>query len=298
MMIKQFFLTLIILLSVSDSFSQIDVLKNKIDSIISNKRAVIGAAIISEDGKELVSVNGDKEFPMQSVYKFHLAIAVLDLVEKGKFNLNDKILITKSDMLEYYSPLRDKYPEGNIEISIGELISYAVSLSDNVACDVLFRLVGGTSAVNDFIHSKGINRISIFATEEEMLSAWDVQYKNWSTPIDAARLLNKLKNKEILSSTYDFLWDVMVKTSTGPKRIKGLLPDGTIVAHKTGTGPENSDGMTGAINDIGIVVMPDGYSFSVAVFVSNTYETLETNESVIAGISKLAYDYFETVRRK
>ncbi len=293
-MIRKIILALIITLSVSDSFSQIDLLRNKIEDIVKGKRAVIGAAISSLDGTDTLSFNGSSRFPMQSVYKFHLSLAVLDLVDKGKFNLDDKILIAESDMLNYYSPLRDKYPEGNIEISIGELISYAVSLSDNVACDVLFRLAGGTGKVNDFIHSLGISDVSIVATEEEMHSGWQVQYSNWSTPFAAVKLLNKLKNKEIINGTYDFLWKVMIETATGPKRIKGLLPDGTNIAHKTGTGPANSNGMTGAINDIGIVVLPNGNAYSIAVFVSDTYETMETNETIIAEISKLAYDYFAT----
>lgn len=293
-MIRKIILALIITLSVSDSFSQIDLLRNKIEDIVKGKRAVIGAAISSLDGTDTLSFNGSSRFPMQSVYKFHLSLAVLDLVDKGKFNLDDKILIAESDMLNYYSPLRDKYPEGNIEISIGELISYAVSLSDNVACDVLFRLAGGTGKVNDFIHSLGISDVSIVATEEEMHSGWQVQYSNWSTPTAAVKLLNKLNNKEIINGTYDFLWKVMIETATGPKRIKGLLPDGTNIAHKTGTGPANSNGMTGAINDIGIVVLPNGNAYSIAVFVSDTYETMETNETIIAEISKLAYDYFAT----
>lgn len=229
---------------------------------------------------------------MQSVYKYHLALAVLNLVEKNKIQLKDKIVIRKEDLLPYYSPLREKYPEGNVELTIDELINYTVTLSDNVACDVLFRLLGGPSVANDFIKSLGISGVSIIATEEEMHSGWDVQYKNYSTPVAAVELLKKFRNKNVLTQTYDYLWNVMINTATGPKRLKGLLPEGTEIAHKTGTGPKNKEGMTSAINDIGIVVLPNGASFAIAVFVSDSYESMETNEEIIAGISKAAYDYF------
>lgn len=291
-MIKKIILTLVILLSVSDVFPQIELLRNRIDNIIADKRAWIGVAIKSEDGLDTLSINGLEKFPLQSVYKYHLALTVLNLVDIGKINLNDKIVIKKDDLLPYYSPLREKYPEGNVELTIDELIQYAVSMSDNVACDLLLRLLGGPLVVNDFIKSHGINGISIVATEEEMHTGWDVQYKNFSTPVAAAELLNKFRNKLILTSTYEYLWKVMTETSTGPKRIKGLLPEGTVVAHKTGTGPENKEGMTSATNDIGIVLLPNGKSFAIAVFVSDSYETMEINEEIIAKISKATYDYF------
>ncbi|MFA7361510.1 MAG: class A beta-lactamase, subclass A2 [Candidatus Kapaibacterium sp.] len=273
-------------------YPQMDMLRNKIENVIKDKRAIIGVAISSENGQDTLSVNGTERFPMQSVYKYHLALSVLDLVEKDKIQLNDKIVIRKEDLLPYYSPLREKYPEGNVELTIDELIRYAVSKSDNVACDLLFRLVGGPTVVNDFIHSQEINDISIVATEEGMHSSWDVQYRNWSTPRAAAELLCKFRNKKILTSTYEYLWKVMIETSTGPKRLKGLLPVGTEVAHKTGTGPENKEGMTSATNDIGIIVLPNGKNYSIAVFVSDSFETMETNEEIISKISKAAYDYF------
>ena len=291
MHIKLFIVGLLLLIN-SVVYPQMDMLRNNIDDLIKDKRAIIGVAIISENGQDTLSVNGTERFPMQSVYKYHLALSVLELVEKEKIQLQDRIVIRKEDLLPYYSPLREKYPEGNVELTIDELIRYAVSESDNVACDLLFRFVGGPTVVNDFIHSHGINDISIVATEEEMHSSWDVQYRNWSTPRAAAELLYKFKNKKILTSTYDYLWKVMIETTTGPKRLKGLLPVGTEVAHKTGTGPENKEGMTSATNDIGIVVLPNGKSYSIAVFVSDSYETMETNEEIIAKISKAAYDYF------
>ena len=292
-MIRKIIMTLVMILSVSEVFSQTEILRENIDRIIAGKRAFVGVAICSEDGIDTLSINGAERFPMQSVYKYHLALSVLDLVEKGKIQLKDKIVIGKEDLLPYYSPLREKYPEGNVELSIDELIRYAVSESDNVACDLLFRLVGGPAVVNDFLLSHDINGISIVATEEEMHKSWDVQYSNWSTPRAAAELLHKFKNKKILTSTYEYLWDVMVKTTTGPKRLKGILPEGTVVAHKTGTGPENKDGMTSAVNDVGIVVLPNGNKYIIAVFVSDSFETMETNEEIIAKISGAAYDFFK-----
>jgi beta-lactamase class A len=175
---------------------------------------------------------------------------------------------------------------------LDEILNYTVSQSDNNGCDILFKLAGGTASVNSFIHSIGINDVAIVATEEQMQKGVDVQFTNWTTPMAANILLDKFSFTYSMAESLKYLWKIMTETSTGPKRLKGLLPEGTVVAHKTGTSDTNNEGMTYAINDIGIVVLPDGKKYSISVFVSNSYESVETNEEIIAKISVAAYDYF------
>jgi beta-lactamase class A len=67
---------------------------------------------------------------------------------------------------------------------------------------------------------------------------------------------------------------------------------GTLVAHKPGTSDTNEQGVTAAVNDIGIVTLPNAKHFAISVFVSNSKENGETNEKIIADISKLTWDYF------
>ena len=83
----------------------------------------------------------------------------------------------------------------------------------------------------------------------------------------------------------------MTNTVTGPNKIKGLLPKGTLVAHKTGYSGAK-DGVVAATNDIGVVQLPNGEAFAIAVFVTNSRENEKTNDGLIAQISKAAWDYF------
>ena len=83
----------------------------------------------------------------------------------------------------------------------------------------------------------------------------------------------------------------MVKASSGPNKIKGLLPKGTIVAHKTGSSGANAAGVTAASNDIGVVTLPNGKHFAIAVFVSMTKESEQATDRIIAECSKAAWDY-------
>ena len=123
---------------------------------------------------------------------------------------------------------------------------------------------------------------------------WDAQFSNWTTPKAATDLLVAFYTKNILSdSSFNFLLKTMIETSTGKNRIKGQLPEGTIVAHKTGSSGTNDEGITAASNDIGIVTLPNGNHFAIAVFVSKSKENDETNEKIISDIAKVTWDYFQ-----
>ena len=286
-------ITFLILTFQLQSFAQIDVLKNKIEAITKGKKATVGVAILDLKTHETLTVN-DGHYPMQSVFKFHLALAVFNLIDKGKLLLNQKIHVKKEDWQpKTHSPLRDKYAAGNADISLKEILSFTVSQSDNDGCDILFKLAGGTKKVNDFIHSTGVKDVSIVATEAKMHKDWNVQYTNWSSPLAAAKLLESFYQKHILSKNSQAeLWKMLVETSTGPTKIKGLLPKDAVVGHKTGWSGTNDAGLTGATNDIGIVTLPNGRQFAIAVFVMNSMEKEATNDLTIAEISKAAYDYF------
>ena len=84
----------------------------------------------------------------------------------------------------------------------------------------------------------------------------------------------------------------MRETKTGKERLKGQLPGTTIVAHKTGSSGANKEGLTAAVNDIGIVFLPNGKYFFISVFVTNSKEDAATNEKIIADIAKSSWDYF------
>lgn len=276
------------------AIAQKETLKRKIEEIILQSKGNVGVAVMSVEDRDSLSINGHNKYPMQSVYKFPLAMAVLDQVDKGKFSLDQKVHIKKTDLLpNTWSPLREKYPGGNVDIALRELLIFTVSQSDNNGCDILFRLLGGTGAVETYVHSLGVERIAIAGTEEEMHKDWNVQFTNWCEPVAMLQLLDILYQGKVLSkSSSDFMWKIMRETSTGPNRIKGLLPAGTVVAHKTGSSGSNDKGLTAATNDVGIVTLPSKNHFAIVVYVSNATADEKTLESVIAGISKAAWDYF------
>ena len=288
-------LTLLILLFLSQSgYCQLEKLRKNIATITNSKNATVGVSVLNLSNGDTLTFNKTHHFPMQSVYKFHLALAVLNQIDKGKFSLNQNILVKKTDLLpNLYSPMREKYPEGNVNLPLSEILKYTVAQSDNSACDLLFRLIGGPQIVNQYIHKIGVKEVNIVAPEEEMQKDWQVQYANWSTPIAATQLLQKFYHRKLLSkNSQDFLWKTMTETTTGPNKIRGLLPKEAVVAHKTGFSGKNAEGLTGATNDIGIIVLPNGQKIAIALFVSNSTETEIVNERIMAEITKVVWDEY------
>ena len=296
-MTKDFFLAVLLPLVIScNTFAQTtDSLRQEIQKIISTKNAIVGVSIIGNNARDTLSINGEKHFPMQSVFKFHIALAVLDQIDKGKFSFDQKIKIQKKDLLpNLYSPIRDKYPDG-ATLTISEILEYTVSQSDNVGCDILLKLVGGPKVVEEYFIKNNFKDVSIKINEEVQQANWDLQFKNWTTPNAANEALVRFyynREKLLSKKSYDFIWKVMKETQTGKARLKGQLPENTIVAHKTGSSGANKKGLTAAVNDIGILFLPDGKYFFISVFVTNSKENADTNEKIISDISKAAWDYF------
>ncbi|WP_406826159.1 class A beta-lactamase, subclass A2 [Pedobacter sp. KACC 23697] len=279
----------------SQVFAQTHILNTRIKEIISSKHAKVGLAIKGPGIKDTLFVNGDQQFPLQSVFKFHIALAVLSQVDQGKFSLNQEIKITKKDLLpDLYSPIRDRYPNG-VTLPLSEILAYTVSQSDNVGCDVLLRMIGGPGAVERYYNRIGIQDISIKINEEEQQSNWNLQFKNWTTPKAANEILELFhvnKNNLLSKKSYHFIWKVMRETKTGEHRLRGLLPKNTFIEHKTGSSGTNKQGITAAVNDIGIVFLPNGSHYFISVFVTESTENEVTNEKIIADINKAAWDYF------
>lgn len=248
-------------------------------------------AVVLETG-ESVDLDPDGQYPMQSVFKLPISMAVLRQVEEGKLKLDQKVKVEKQEYVRIgmRSPLRDKNPNG-AEVTVEELIRLSIVESDGSASDVLTRLAGGAGVIQAYLTGINIGEVIIANTEKEIGQDWETQYRNWATPEGAAALLRALHEKRGISEPHQKLvLKFMTESVPGAKRLKGMLPAGTQVAHKTGTSGTNKDGITAATNDIGIITLPNGKHMAIAVFVSDSPADEATREAVIAGIAKVAWD--------
>ncbi|MEN8191517.1 MAG: class A beta-lactamase [Bacteroidota bacterium] len=266
-------------------------LREEIDKIILDKNATFGIGIYDFKNDDTLFINKDKQFAMMSVVKFPQAVAILDQVDKGKLDYDMNIHFENSDLRQNtYSPLRNQTTGIDTNITLVEGLSYTVSKSDNNVYDKFFKILRDTEVVEKYLQNLGLNNTTVGTDYANM--EVNTIYANKSTPKDMLELLRMLHDNEILSKkSNEVLWQKMVETFTGPDRIKGLLPEGTIVAHKTGTSGKDENGVTAAYNDVGIVNLPNGTIFAIVVFIADSKEKSNINARAIAEISKAVYDY-------
>lgn len=229
--------------------------------------------------------------PMQSTFKLPLAVAVLQQVEHGKLTLDQPIRFLPSDRYPgTYSPLQDAHPEANVDIPLHNLLQLSAGESDNTATDILLRLLGGPQAVQESMNKLGLPAIHVLNSERGLHDDFQAQYRNDAEPAAMVALLRMLADQSPLNTEHTALlnrW--MTESPTGPHRIKGLLPAGTPVAHKTGTSGEHN-GLAPATNDVGLITLPNGQRLALAIFVTNAHADEATRDAVIARISKAVYD--------
>lgn len=259
-----------------------------LDSLARTVRGRLGAAVLLIETGEMVSLRGQEHFPMQSVYKLPIAMAVLSRVDRGGARLDQMVSVDSADIAQVHSPIREHYPNGGISLSITDLLHGAIVESDGTASDVLLK-VAPLADVAAFVQRLGVNGMKIVATEQAMSRDPMVQYRNWTTPVAAVALLRALQQGHALSpASRGLLLGWLVETGIGAGRIRGRLPPGTIVAHKTGT-DGTAAGLTRATNDIGIVTLPDGRHLAIAVFLSDSRSDQQAREGVIAAVAHAAW---------
>ena len=273
-------------------------LQQELQTIVDKKDATIGIALIIND-TDTLTLNNDIDYPMMSVMKMHQAIHVARWLQGHGLDSDHMIHIAPEDMKpDTYSPMRDSFPEGDIELPVKRLLEYTLKLSDNNACDILFKLTGGPHATDSCLRSIGVTDFVITATEDDMHRDISKSYANHTSPLSAAKLINDLFSEtDSVNRSMQFVKQTMLDCSTGLARIpKGIGADAQI-AHKTGTGDQNSQGRWIGTNDVGYIILPDGSHYALAVFIKDSSEMPETNEATIAEISSVVYHYITTRHR-
>lgn len=266
-------------------------LEKQFAEIANDAKGKVGVAAMVLETGENASLNGGEKFAMQSVYKVPISMAVMKLVTEGKLKADQPLEISKADFVSagQRSPIRDQFPDGT-SLPLWHVIEYAIGESDGTASDVLLKLAGGPAEVQKYVDSLGIKDMQIKNTEKEFAKDWKVQYENSATPAAAIALLTELQTGVSLEKERaKLILDFMNESRPGPNRLRGLLPENTWVAHKTGTSGTR-DGITAATNDIGLIRLPNDKHLAIAVFVGDSPADEKTRESVIARIAKAAWD--------
>jgi beta-lactamase class A/beta-lactamase class A VEB len=267
-------------------------LKKEIEIIVGGKDLKLGLALYDFSTGKSISINGNDKYPMQSVFKFPIGVALLDCVSRGEFALSDSVTLTKADLSpDLWSPIRERWPEG-VRLPLVSVMTYMVAHSDNIATDFLIHKIGGVARIQDIINRLGAKKINIRNTEAEIQGSWSVQFDNWTTPnamVDFLRLMND--GKLLDKANTAVLWEIMASASSGS--VNRLVSKTVTFARKTGYSGVNSQGIIAAQNDVGIIEFEDGRRVAYAIFLTDSTLGTDAGYDILAQIGKAIWKAYE-----
>jgi len=307
--------------------SALDELAHEIELYAARGGGQVGIAVRHlETGVEL-SLRGDERFPMASVYKIPIALTLFDRVACDVVSLDDSVPITAADLRTGSGFIYRRHRHIKT-LTVRELLEAMLTESDNTASDLLMRLCGGPEAVRAHLHALGVTDVRVDRYEalmslhysgvqdvppdsmwtmsalwhlkqqvpmdrrEESAAAFLDDPRDTATPVAMVDLLARVWRHEALGADETSrLLEILRRVRTGSERIPALLPEGTPVAHKTGTWT-TAFGITAAVNDVGIVTLPDGSHLAIAVFIKGSNRGPRRIERTIASVARAVYDYW------
>ena len=267
-----------------------------------------------------LSLNDGELFPMASTFKIAVAGTLLAQVDAGRLSLEQMISVDPALVLSSEG-IAEIFPYPGVSASVRNLLESMLTRSDNTATNVLTHLAGGPAAVTAWVKSVGVEGMRIdgdtngivgrffdlppsedaVETQLKKLFAinpgvadlgnkanakFDDDPRDTTTPDAMVMLLSKIQDAHVLSASgTDVLLGAMERCITGLKRLRGMLPPGTLVRDKTGT-------IGGSVNDVGIITLPDGHGrIVIAVYIKKSTKPTEVREHAIAEIARSVYDY-------
>jgi beta-lactamase class A len=309
----------------------IDRLDAEITRLAEISHGTVGIAIVHVESGRSLYLNKSERFPMASTFKVPVAVEVLHRVDEGDFGLDSMVTIQPGDLHPGSGTLTNLFNHPGVVLSVRNLMELMLRISDNSAADLMLRTAGGADAVNARLKALGVTGVRVDrptvrliadyigipklasdnikpedfralaravpdSVNQSAANAFEDDPRDTATPEGMAKLLLAIWQGKALSQTNtDVLIDIMRRCLTGNARIKGMLPPGTVVAHKTGTlgGGDNITG-AGTQDDVGIIDLPNGAGHLIVVALVKGEDDSERGERAIAQISRAAYDYFVT----
>ncbi len=262
-------------------------LESQIQSVIQKSGAKFGVALRHIESGSEVLINAAQYFPMASVFKIPILVEACFRLAEGQIKPDDRWTL-RNDEKNFPSGVLVFFDEG-LTPTVKDLMMLMIIISDNTATDILLNRFGKDAVVSR-MRSLGLNDIHIPMTVRELFteimpdtnpnkpiqdlykrmretSGEDRMEKakrlvelspnnDVTTPADMTNLLQAIYDGKVPDRKWsDFALDVLFHQQLND-RIPRFLPQGTLVAHKTGTiGPVRNDAGIIYVNDNSHVIL-------------------------------------------
>ncbi|MDQ2101184.1 class A beta-lactamase [Azospirillum isscasi] len=243
----------------------------------------LGVAVLDTGTGQRFGRRADERFPMCSTFKFLLAGAILKRVDEGRERLDRRVPVTRADLVPH-APFAETRLDGPPP-TVAELCEATMTLSDNVAANLLLPAVDGPAGLTAFLRTLGDAQTRLDRNEPSLNSAIPGDPRDTTTPAAMVHSMERLMLGDALApASRERLIAWMVANRTGDKRLRAGLPKGWRVGDKTGTG------VRGTANDIAIV-WPEGRApLLIASYLTQTADGFKERDAIHAGVARAVAD--------
>jgi beta-lactamase class A/uncharacterized membrane protein len=269
-------------------------LDSAIERITRSVNATWGIYAKSIETGEEIAIDPDRQMDTMSVIKIPLMVEAFQQVKDGKLTLADKYTLTKEDILPGTGIMRSLDP--GAVLTVKDLITLMIIVSDNTATDVLYRMVGGVEAVNRRMDALGLPKTRAPAPSRvwfdalraapsaaEFHRAAKTPY-GLSTPREIGVLLERMERGTLVDKAASDQMLQILRGQVYRSRIPRLV-SGFRIPHKTG------DFLPYIANDVG-VLETQGTTVVLSVFTANHFGSGDTIEEAIGRLAAEVASYF------
>jgi beta-lactamase class A len=269
-------------------------LKTSIERITRGANATWGIYVKCLETSEEIAINADQQMDTMSVIKIPLMAEVFEQLKASKFKLTDKYTLVKDDVRPGTGTLRSMDP--GAVMTVKDLITYMIIVSDNTATDVLYRMVGGPEVVTKRMEDYGLKvtrapwpaaRWFADLTAVGNAETFHRQAKTafgLSSPREIGILLERMEKGTLVDAESSKLMLQIMRGQLYRSRIPRLL-SGWRIPHKTG------DFLPYIGNDVG-VLEAQGRTVVISVFTANHFGSGDSLEEAIGRIAEQVGAYF------
>jgi beta-lactamase class A len=256
--------------------------------------ATWGIYVKSLQTGEEIAVDADRQMETMSTIKIPLMIEVFEQIKAGKFKLSDKYTFVETDSQPGTGTIQRL--DYGATMTVKDLITMMIIVSDNTATEVLYRMVGGPDPVNARMQTLGLKTTRAMNVPSKWFPALRAAptteqfYRDgkfpfgYSTPREMGRVLEMMERGTLVDKPSS---DLMLRIMRG-QLYRTRIPryvTGYTIPHKTG------DFLPYVGDDVGALEAP-GRTIILTVFTGNHFGSGEALENAIGLVAKDVADYF------
>jgi beta-lactamase class A len=269
-------------------------LQASIERTTKSVNATWGIYVKSLETSEEIAIDADRQMETMSTIKIPLMIEAFEQIKAGRFKLTDKYTFVQADSQPGTGTIQRLDP--GAVMTIKDLITMMIIVSDNTATEVLYRMVGGPDAVNARMQTLGLQKTRAMNVPSKWFPVLrsaptteqfyrDGKYPfGLSTPREMGRLLEMMERGTLVDKESS---DLMLRIMRG-QLYRTRIPryvTGYTIPHKTG------DFLPYVGDDVGMLEAP-GRTIVLSVFTGNHFGSGEMLENAIGLVAKDVSEYF------